>query len=74
MASRKRLTEEDPKMFAAPKTLAQIREEKRRRTEDADPVEGTGPSGGRERGDFAGPKSLSEILKDKRKVSSVLSH
>ncbi|XP_055802398.1 zinc finger CCCH domain-containing protein 32-like [Solanum dulcamara] len=74
MASRKRLTEEVPKMFSAPKTLAQIREEKRRGKEDGNSLEGTGPSGGSKRVDFSGPKPLSEILKDKRRLSSVVSN
>ncbi|MCD7472259.1 hypothetical protein HAX54_013288 [Datura stramonium] len=73
MASRKRLTEV-PKVFSAPKTLAQIREEKRRGgREDGNSFEGTGPSGASEREDFSGPKPLSEILKDKRRLGSVVS-
>ncbi|XP_016548613.1 zinc finger CCCH domain-containing protein 34 [Capsicum annuum] len=72
MATRKRMTEV-PKMFSAPKTLAQIREEKQRGREDGNSFEGTGPSGGSEREDFSGPKPLSEILKDKRRLGSVVS-
>lgn len=73
MDSRKRLTD-IPETFSAPKTLAQIREEKRRGREDANSLEGTGPSGGSEKEDFSGPKPLSEILKDKRRLSSVVSN
>lgn len=73
MDSRKRLTDV-PETFSAPKTLAQIREEKRRGREDANSLEGTGPSGGSEKEDFSGPKPLSEILKDKRRLSSVVSN
>lgn len=72
MASRKRMTEV-PKMFSAPKTLARIREEKRKGREDVNSFEGTGPSGGSEREDFSGPKPLSEILLDKRRLGSVVS-
>ncbi|KAK6774372.1 hypothetical protein RDI58_029611 [Solanum bulbocastanum] len=73
MDSRKRLTDV-PETFSAPKTLAQIREEKRRVREDANSLEGTGPSGVSEKEDFSGPKPLSEILKDKRRLSSVVSN
>ncbi|KAK4344216.1 hypothetical protein RND71_037310 [Anisodus tanguticus] len=69
MAFRKRSTEA-PNIFSAPKTLAQIREEKRR-GRDVNSFERTGPSGGSEREDFSGPKPLSEILKDKRRLDSV---
>ncbi|XP_009589189.1 zinc finger CCCH domain-containing protein 34 [Nicotiana tabacum] len=69
MASRKRLTEV-PKIFSAPKSLAQSREEKVRGREDWNSFATTGPSGGSERDDFLGPKPLSEILKDKRRLGS----
>ncbi|CAN4096410.1 unnamed protein product [Withania somnifera] len=72
MNYRKRMTEV-PTMFCAPKTLAQIREEKRKGRADVNSFEGTGPSGGSEREDFSGPKPLSEILKDKRRLGSVVS-
>ncbi|XP_060209737.1 zinc finger CCCH domain-containing protein 34-like isoform X1 [Lycium barbarum] len=71
MTYRERLTEA-PKIFNAPKTLAQIREEKRRGREDGDSFERTAPSGVSEREDFSGPKPLSEILKDKRRLGSVV--
>ncbi|CAN4094317.1 unnamed protein product [Withania somnifera] len=70
-ASRKRMTEV-PKMFSAPKTLAQIKEEKRKGREDVNSFEGTGPSGRSDREDFSGPKPLSEILKDRRRLTSVV--
>ncbi|XP_009620109.1 zinc finger CCCH domain-containing protein 34-like [Nicotiana tomentosiformis] len=71
MASRQRSTEV-PKIFGGPKTLAQIREEKIKGREDGNSFERTVPSGGSEREDFSGPKPLSEILKDKRRLSSVV--
>ncbi|XP_016505066.2 zinc finger CCCH domain-containing protein 32-like [Nicotiana tabacum] len=71
MASRQRLTEV-PKIFGGPKTLAQIREEKVRGREDGYSSERIVPSGGNEREDFSGPKPLSEILKDKKRLSSVV--
>ncbi|OIT01556.1 PREDICTED: zinc finger CCCH domain-containing protein 32-like [Nicotiana attenuata] len=71
MASRQRLTEV-PKIFGGPKTLAQIRAEKRKGREDGNSFERIVPSGGSEREDFSGPKPLSEILKVKRRLDSVV--
>ncbi|MCD7473315.1 hypothetical protein HAX54_015096 [Datura stramonium] len=68
MASRKRLTEV-PKVFSAPKTLAQIREEKRREEEEKMEIllkeQGHLEQVKRR---FSGPKPLSEILKRQKKV------
>nr|DAD44862.1 TPA_asm: hypothetical protein HUJ06_003092 [Nelumbo nucifera] len=63
----KRCTQ-DSATFTGPKTLAQIKEEKRkaRGTEDAFGISGQ-PSK-MTSVDFQGPKSLSEILKDKRRA------
>ncbi|CAK9147138.1 unnamed protein product [Ilex paraguariensis] len=61
-ASKKRSPEEYT-LFTAPKTLAQIKEEKRKALENGD-------SFGSE--DFQGPKSLSEILKDKSRLCAAI--
>lgn len=54
--------------FTGPKSLAQIKEEKRKAEENGNYTGKTGNSSGMIVADFEGPKPLSEILKDKRKM------
>ena len=65
----RRSTQESPRTFSGPKTLAQIREEKRRVEENGKSAEQTGSCSRPRSTDFDGPRPLSEILKDKRKVT-----
>lgn len=67
MVSRDTRTTEDSSMtFTAPKTLAQIREEKRKALEDMNDFKGNGTTSLH----FEGPKPLSEILKHKKRLGS----
>lgn len=63
-------TRESTSSFTAPKTLAQIKEEKRRARENGDVCFGEISSTTLE--DFQAPKPLSEILKDKRGMGSAM--
>ncbi|XP_065851440.1 zinc finger CCCH domain-containing protein 34-like [Euphorbia lathyris] len=53
--------------FTGPKTLAQIREKKKKTGANGDFTGKTGNSSGTVIADFEGPKPLSEILKDKKR-------
>ncbi|KAF8393243.1 hypothetical protein HHK36_021484 [Tetracentron sinense] len=57
--------------FMGPKTLSQIKEEKRKARENGDDFENTGRLSRITSGDFQGPKPLSKILKDKRRLGSI---
>ncbi|KDP32377.1 hypothetical protein JCGZ_13302 [Jatropha curcas] len=57
--------------FSGPKTLAQIKEEKKKAEGNGDGIGKTGNSSRMALADFEGPKPLSEILKDKRRMGSV---
>ncbi|KAL7239760.1 hypothetical protein ACSBR2_005605 [Camellia fascicularis] len=71
--SRKRKLTEESTMFTGPKTLAQIKEEKRKAPENGYSsgglIEHSSQTTSEE---FQGPKPLSEILKDKKKPGPVL--
>ncbi|OVA00464.1 zinc finger protein [Macleaya cordata] len=60
-------------LFTGPKTLAQIREEKRKARENGETFGNTRRRSSKimTSKDFEGPKPLSEILKDKRRLGSV---
>nr|GME20474.1 zinc finger CCCH domain-containing protein 34-like [Ipomoea batatas] len=64
--SKKRESTDKSKLFSAPKTLSQIKEEKRRAKGDWN----LGPqlSGTNVEDEFQGPKSLAEILQSKRSI------
>lgn len=62
--SKKRESTENSKLFSAPKTLSQIKEEKRTK---GDENLGLWPSGTSVEDEFEGPKSLAEILQSKRR-------
>ncbi|KAI3424534.1 uncharacterized protein J3R85_010540, partial [Psidium guajava] len=66
--SRWRQSAVDSASFTSPKTLAQIKEDKRRAEEIRD--RSGGYSGKKLAADFQGPKPLSELLKDKGNVGS----
>ncbi|CAL5339392.1 unnamed protein product [Camellia sinensis] len=71
--SRKRRLTEESTMFTGPKTLAQIKEEKRKAPENGYSSGGLiGHSSQTTSEEFQGPKPLSEILKDKKKLGPVL--
>ncbi|KAM7512725.1 hypothetical protein LguiB_011600 [Lonicera macranthoides] len=69
--SKKRKTNEEPSVFTGPKTLHQIKEEKKRAEQNGDSFGKTRNSGRSGSEDFQGPKPLSEILKDKRRPGLV---
>ncbi|XAR66922.1 hypothetical protein NMG60_11013303 [Bertholletia excelsa] len=62
----------DPATFSGPKTLAQIKEEKRKSSENGNASGQLGHSSGAILEEFQGPKPLSEILKEKKKLGSVV--
>lgn len=64
---RERRSAFEPSAFSGPKSLAQIKEEKKRAEDHGD----YGTLGGGAAADFEGPKPLSEILKDKRRSNNV---
>ncbi|CAK9150150.1 unnamed protein product [Ilex paraguariensis] len=64
-ASKKLRSTEDSTLFTGPKTLAQLKEEKKKTQENGDSFGTTGPSDFTTSEEFQGPKRLSEILKDK---------
>ncbi|XVF88405.1 hypothetical protein PTKIN_Ptkin19aG0048600 [Pterospermum kingtungense] len=66
--SRERKCSEASNAFTGPKTLAQIREEKRKTEENSGKMRHLSRSGS---ADFQGPKPLSEILKDKGRLDTV---
>ncbi|KAF2310659.1 hypothetical protein GH714_016115 [Hevea brasiliensis] len=57
--------------FTGPKSLAQIKEEKKKAEDNGDYTGKTGNSNRMALADFEGPKPLSEILEDKRKMGTV---
>ncbi|KAK9269730.1 hypothetical protein L1049_001508 [Liquidambar formosana] len=70
--SRVRRTTQESALFTGPKTLAQIKEEKGKTRENGDCFGEMGHSSRSTSEDFQGPKPLSEILKDKRRLCSVI--
>ncbi|KAL6951901.1 hypothetical protein U1Q18_047686 [Sarracenia purpurea var. burkii] len=62
---------EEASTFIGPKTLAPIKEEKRKATGNGDSSGMLGHSSRTISGEFQGPKPLSEILKDKKKLGFV---
>ncbi|GMQ06930.1 hypothetical protein CsSME_00051339 [Camellia sinensis var. sinensis] len=70
--SKKKRSAEESDMFTGPKTLAQIKEEKRKATGNGDSSGKLGHSSRAISEEFQGPKPLSEILKDKRKLRSII--
>lgn len=70
--SRGRMSVQESTTFTGPKSLAQIKEEKRKAEENGDCFGRMGYSRKAPSADFEGPKPLSEILKDKRKLGSAV--
>lgn len=68
--SRGRRSIQEPTTFTGPKTLAQIKQEKKKAEENRDLIWKDGHSSRTTVADFQGPKHLSEILDEKRKVDS----
>ncbi|XP_059431925.1 zinc finger CCCH domain-containing protein 34-like [Corylus avellana] len=68
---RERRTTRESTMFTGPKTLAQIKEEKKKTEDNADCIWKVGNSSRTKLADFQGPKPLSEILKGKWRLDSV---
>lgn len=66
LISRERKYEDAPTAFTGPKTLAQIREEKRKTEENGGKMRHSIVTAS---ADFQGPKPLSEILKDKERLA-----
>ncbi|KAF3453670.1 hypothetical protein FNV43_RR04111 [Rhamnella rubrinervis] len=66
---RERISTRESSAFSGPKTLAQIKEGKRKVEANGDCIGKMRNSSRMKLGDFEGPKPLSEILKDKRKLS-----
>ncbi|KAA8523033.1 hypothetical protein F0562_009456 [Nyssa sinensis] len=71
-ASKKRRSTEESAMFTGPMTLAEIKEEKRKASENGDSSVKMERSSRITSEDFQGPKPLSEILKDKRRLGLVM--
>ncbi|XP_057494560.1 zinc finger CCCH domain-containing protein 34-like [Actinidia eriantha] len=70
--SRKRRSTEESTAFSRPKTLSQIKEEKRKATENGNSYGWLGDFSSRNASEeFQGPKPLSEILKEKNKMGPV---
>ncbi|EEF37903.1 zinc finger CCCH domain-containing protein 34 [Ricinus communis] len=69
-ASKERKSSQASTQFTGPKTLAQIKEEKKKAEENGDYTGKTDNSSRMATADFESPKPLSEILKDKRRPSS----
>ncbi|KAH7546423.1 hypothetical protein FEM48_Zijuj01G0199300 [Ziziphus jujuba var. spinosa] len=65
---RERIHNQESNAFSGPKTLAQIKEEKRKAEANGDWIGKVGHSSRITLADFEGPKPLSEIMKDKRKI------
>ena len=70
--SRERISTQESYTFTGPKSLAQIKEEKRKAEENGDGFGKMGCSSKTQSTDFEGPKPLSEILRDKRKLGSAM--
>ncbi|CAN0900260.1 Zinc finger CCCH domain-containing protein 17 [Linum grandiflorum] len=68
--TRERRSSEACGEFSAPKSLAEIREEKRRAEENGYQNERDEEMGGMESAKFDGPRPLNEILKEKKKLGS----
>ncbi|XP_022755116.1 zinc finger CCCH domain-containing protein 34-like [Durio zibethinus] len=68
LISRERKSTDASTAFTGPKTLAQIREEKRKTDENGGKMRHSGRTAS---ADFQCPKSLSEILKDKGRLDTV---
>ncbi|GFS40942.1 CCCH-type zinc finger family protein [Actinidia rufa] len=69
---RKRRSTEESTVFSGPKTLSQIKEEKRKATENSNSSGRLGHFSSRNASEeFQGPKPLSEILKEKNKLGPV---
>lgn len=68
--TRERRSTQESSLFTGPKTLAQIKEEKKKVEENGD-IGKVGHSSRTTSADFQGPKPLRQILKDKRKLDSV---
>lgn len=66
---RERISTRESTKFSGPKTLSQIREEKRKPEEDGDFTRKMRSYGRKSSVDFQGPKPLSEILKEKGKLT-----
>ncbi|XP_057500685.1 zinc finger CCCH domain-containing protein 32-like [Actinidia eriantha] len=70
--SRKRRSTEESTVFSGPKTLSQIKEEKRKATENSNSSGRLAHFSSRNASEeFQGPKPLSEILKEKNKLGPV---
>ncbi|XP_059637997.1 zinc finger CCCH domain-containing protein 34-like [Cornus florida] len=69
---KKRRSIKESGVFEGPKTLAEIKEEKKKARENAYSYREMGDSSRTTLENFQGPKPLSEILKDKRGVGSVV--
>lgn len=67
-----RKSTEQSSMFTGPKTLDQIKEEKKKAQENGDISDVMGDPSGAASESFQGPKPLDEILKDKRRLGSVV--
>lgn len=70
--SRERISTREYTTFTGPKSLAQIKEEKRKAEGNGEGFGKMGYSSNTPSADFQGPKPLSEILKDKRKLGSAM--
>ncbi|XP_075660512.1 uncharacterized protein LOC142630323 isoform X2 [Castanea sativa] len=69
--TRERRSTQESTTFTGPKTLAQIKEEKKKAEENGVCIWKVGHSSRTTSTDFQAPKTLSEILKDKRKLDFV---
>uniref|UniRef100_A0A5B6YN98 Putative zinc finger CCCH domain-containing protein 34-like isoform X2 n=1 Tax=Davidia involucrata TaxID=16924 RepID=A0A5B6YN98_DAVIN len=72
LTSKKGGSVEEFTIFTGPKTLAEIKEEKRKARENGDSFGKLEHSSRTTSEDFQGPKPLSEILKDKRRTGSIM--
>lgn len=68
-----RRSTEESSVFSAPKTLDQIKEEKKNAYENGDSFRKVRHSSGASSENFQGPKPLSKILEDKKRLVSVIS-
>ncbi|KAF5749648.1 zinc finger CCCH domain-containing protein 34-like isoform X2 [Tripterygium wilfordii] len=67
-----RISTQASSVFSGPKTLSQIREERRKKEENRDCCRKVEHSNTTASADFQGPKPLTEILKNKRRLCSVV--
>lgn len=72
VSRKRRSTEEKSNVFSGPKTLDQIREEKRRAKEKGNSSGRPGNSSRSILEEFQGPKPLSEILKERKNLGSAI--